>query len=138
MFKKIFPDKRRYKRLKTAYLVQYETGRAGEASRITNVRDISAGGMRFLTRDILSESSVMKIKVMAPPEGRTFDAQARILRVRRANRHFVYSVAVNFVNISAKDSAALEGFIDDVARHEDTRICIDEAQVVLRQGKARG
>ena len=136
--KKNFSDKRKHKRLKAAYLVKYETGYAGEAPRITNIRDISAGGMRFLTKDILSESAVIKLKVMAPPAGRVFDASARILRVRRANRNFVYSVAVNFVNISAKDREDLEIFIEDMARHEDTRICIDQAQVVLKQGKARG
>lgn len=138
MFKKFFQNKRRHKRLKVAYLVKYEIGRAGEAPRITNIRDISAGGMRFLTRDILPESSIIKVKVMRPPDGRAFDAEARILRVRRANRNFVYSVAVNFVNIAAKDRDALETFIEDVAQHEDTRICIDEAQVVLKPGKKHG
>ena len=138
MFKKNFLDRRRNKRLKTAYLIKYETSRAGLAPRITNIRDISAGGMRFLTKDILAESSVIKVKVMAPPDGRVFDAEARILRVRRANRNFVYSAAVNFVNISAKDRDDLESFSEDMAQHEDTRICIDQAQVVLKQGKARG
>ena len=126
-------DKRRHKRLKLAYLVKYETGRAGEPSRITNIRDISAGGMRFVTKDILPETAVIKVKVMAPPDGRVFDAEAKILRVRRANRNFVYSVAVNFVNINPKDSGALERFIEDVAAHEDTRICIDQANIMLKK-----
>jgi len=126
-------DKRKNKRLKAAFLVKYETGREGEASRIMNIRDISAGGMRFMTRDILPESAVIKVKVMAPPDGRVFDADARILRVRRANRHFIYSVAVIFENISAKDREALDHFIEDAASHSDTRICIDQAQITLKR-----
>lgn len=128
-------DKRKNKRLKAAFLVKYETGRTGESSRITNIRDISAGGMRFMTRDILPESSVIKVKVMAPPEGRVFDADARILRVRRANRNFIYSVAVIFENISGSDKEALDRFIEDASRHADTRICIDQAQITLKRGK---
>ena len=127
-------DKRKNKRLKAAFLVKYETGRAGEPSRIMNIRDISAGGMRFMTKDILPESSVIKVKVMAPPDGRVFDADARILRVRRANRHFIYSVAVIFENISSSDREALNLFIEDAANHADTRICIDQAQITLKRG----
>lgn len=128
-------DKRKNKRLKAAYLVKYETGRLGEPARITNIRDISAGGMRFVTRDILQETSLIKVKVMAPPDGRVFEAAARILRVRRANRHFVYSVAVHFENISAADREALDRFIEDAASHEDTRICIDQAQISLKRSR---
>jgi len=127
-------DKRKNKRLKAAFLVKYETGRVGESAKITNIRDISAGGMRFMTREILQESAVIKVKVMAPPDGRVFDADARILRVRRANRKFIYSVAVHFENISASDRAALDGFIEDAASHADTRICIDQAQISLKKG----
>ena len=127
-------DKRKNKRLKAAFLVKYETGRVGESPRITNIRDISAGGMRFMTKDIMPESSVIKVKVMAPPDGRVFEANARILRVRRANKHFIYSVAVHFENISASDREALDRFIEDAASHTDTRICIDQAEITLKRG----
>ena len=127
-------DKRKNKRLRAAFLVKYETGRSGEPPRITNIRDISAGGIRFMTRDILPESSVIKVKVMAPPDGRVFEADARILRVRRANRNFIYSVAVHFENISVSDRESLDRFIEDAASHADTRICIDQAQITLKHG----
>ncbi len=137
MFTKTLQDKRKHKRLKAAYLVKYETGRLGEDPRITNIHNISAGGIRFLTQDILPESSAIQLKVMAPPDGRSFDAEARILRVRRANRHFIYSVAVNFVNMAFKDRDALESFIEDVSRHEDTRICIDQPLSFPRRRESR-
>ncbi len=123
---------RKHKRLKAAFLVRYETGRLGESPRITNVRDLSAGGLRFFAKDLLEESAVIKLQILVPPLERALPAQARILRVRRANKNFVYSVAVQFVDMSAHDREDLERFIEGLDANPDTRICIDQAQIVLR------
>ncbi|MCB9799456.1 MAG: PilZ domain-containing protein [Candidatus Omnitrophica bacterium] len=123
---------RQHKRLKAAFLVKYQTGVMGDAARITNIKDISAGGARFLTREMLPASGTIKVNVLAQPLGRTFEAEARVLRMRRNKRTFIYSVAVQFTNISEKDKLQLNQFIENVANDEHTSFCIDHADVVVR------
>jgi len=125
---------RSHKRLRAAFLVKYETGRLGESPRITNIRDLSAGGLRFFTRELLEESSRIKLQVLVPSLERSLTAQAKILRVRRANRNFVYSVAVQFADLKPGDREDLAKFIETLDQNPETRICIDQANVVLRNG----
>lgn len=130
--KSVTQNSRQHKRLKAAFLVKYQTGIMGEEARITNIKDISAGGARFLTREMLPASGKIKVNVLAQPLGRSFEAEARVLRMRRNKRTFIYSVAVQFTNISEKDKAQLNQFIESVANDAQTSFCIDHADVVVR------
>lgn len=138
MFKILFrpkyktPNGRRFKRMHLAYLVKYQVNGQGEP-RITNARDISAGGLRFWTSEKLPESAVLHISIFIPPLGRSVKAVARVLRVRRVKRGFTYSVAVSFVDLIHEDREAIEQFAESISKEQDARFVIDQAKVIVRR-----
>ena len=123
---------RRFKRIKAAYLVKYEAGRTGEP-RITNARDIGAGGLRFWTPDLLPESSSLKISVYLPPLDRTVDALAKVVRIRRSRQSLVYSVAVCFLELKQEDREAINEYAETLSKDKAARFVIDHADVVVRR-----
>ena len=105
------PDGRRFKRIHFAYLVKYQINGKGEP-RITNARDISAGGMRFWATEKIPSNSVLKISIFLPPLDRSVEALARVLRTRKSKEGMIYYVAVNFVDLKEEDRKALREFAE--------------------------
>lgn len=138
MFKRLFSkkkaqDSRRFKRIRAAYLVKYQVHGKKEP-RITNVRDISAGGLRFWSEEAVPESSVLNVSVFLPPLERFVEATAQVLRVRRAKEGgLVYYVAVRFLELKAEDREALNQFAEALSKDEGARFLIDHARIVVRR-----
>ena len=124
-------NERRHKRLRAVYLVKYEVG-VGKEPRITNVKDISGGGLQFSTTEELRPSSTIKVNVLIPQLNRVLEALAQVLRVRRAKNGITYSVGVSFLEMSKGDQLALNRFIEDIANDRQTQLVINHADVVVR------
>jgi len=124
-------DGRRYKRFRTSFLVKYEVGRGGEA-RITNARDIGAGGIRFWADEKIPERSVLKVSIYLPPLDRTVEALVQVLRVRRVKKSTLYSIAVNFLDLRSEDREAVNEFAESLSRDKNARFLIDHADIVVR------
>lgn len=125
-------DTRRFKRFRVSYLVRYQVNGKGEP-RITNARDISAGGLRFWTKEALAPSSVLDISIYLPPLRRSVEAVSQVLRVRRSRDEFIYSVAVSFLDIKEEDQKELRNFAESLSKDRDGKFMIDHASVVVRK-----
>jgi len=123
---------RRFKRIRAAYLVKYQVNGKGEP-RITNARDISAGGLRFWTEEKIPHSSVLKISVYFPPLERSVEGTAQVLRMRRSKEGYVYYVAVSFLELNQKDREDISQFAEEISKGKDARFLIDHADVVVRK-----
>ena len=123
-------NSRRFKRVRVAYLVKYQVNGKKE-SRITNARDISAGGLRFWTEEA-PESSLLDVSIFLPPLNRSVQATAQVLRVRRAREGFVYYVAVSFLDLNQEDRKEIEAFAEAISKDQDARFLIDHADIVVR------
>ena len=134
MFEKKYPSTRQYKRLLADYLIRYRM--AGGENReflVSNIKDISAGGVRFWSEDPLPEGALILIEVLPPPIGRVIRALARVVRVRPAEKKDVYYNAVRFVEISEEDQNALNYFIERIAAERGTRSIVPDPTVVYRK-----
>ena len=138
MLNKLFAKKtraknsRRYKRFRVSYLVKYQV-KGKEQPRITNVVDLSAGGLRFWSPENLPESSVLNLSIYIPPLARSVDAWAQVLRVRRAKAGgMAYYVAVSFMDLKAEDREAINQFAETVSKDAGAPFIIDHADVVVR------
>lgn len=131
-------NSRRYKRLNADYLLKYEPGQRGDQSRITNIKNLSAGGAKFITKDLLEESSTIRVSVLVPPLEQSFQANAKILRVRRLKSKFIYTVAVQFTDIKPEEQSILNTFIEDLSGDPTAGFSIDHANVVIRHGDPIG
>lgn len=137
MFRNFFRKKikalnsRRFKRFRADFLVKYQLDRKGEA-HITNVRDVSAGGLRFLTDRPVPESSLLNVSIYIPPLGRIVEAVAQVLRVRKAKGGILFNVAVNFLDLRREDREAINQFAETLSDDQRTRFLIDHANIVIR------
>ncbi len=138
MFKKLFrrkkklQDTRRFKRFRLAYLIKYQINGKGEP-RITNARDISAGGLRFLTREQIPESSLLKVSVYMPPLERSVEGTAQVLRMRKSRKGFTYYAAISFLDLPEEDRNAINEFAESLSHDQDGRLLIDHANIVIRK-----
>lgn len=123
-------NRRRHKRLDAHFLLKYETRTPGTSPRITNIKNISAGGAKFLTQESFPPSATIQVNILIPPLERSFPAKAKIIRVRRHKRKFIYSVAVEFTGIEPKDQEALNQFVETI-KAEEAKFAIDHANVIL-------
>lgn len=124
---------RRFKRIRSAYLVKYEVNGKEGGGRITNAQDISAGGLRFWADDQVPESSLLNISIFIPPLERFVHATARILRIRRVKGALVYMVAVSFLDLKQEDREAINRFAETLSRDKEARFLIDHADIVIRR-----
>ena len=129
-----FVNLRRYKRLSVDFLIKYETNSHTEP-RITNVKNLSAGGVKFLTRELIPEASILKVNLLVPPLEKIFHANAIVLRLRRLKKRLIYSVAVSFTNISAQDKEVINQFVENLSEAGDAKLKIDQASFVVQSGK---
>lgn len=123
---------RRYKRFRADFLVKYQINGKGEV-RITNVRDIGAGGIRFWADEQVPESSLVDINVYLPPLERSVEATAKVLRTRKVKKGFLYYVAVQFLDLSGQDREAIDEFAETLSEDKGASFLIDHADIVVRK-----
>ena len=138
MFKNLFrkkvkaPNARRFKRFRANYLVKYEVSK-GTAGRVTNARDIGAGGLRFWSEEKLPESSLLNVSIYIPPLKRVVEGVVRVLRVRRVKKTMAYSIAVSFLDLKHEDREAINRFAESISTDRKMRFMIDHADIVVRR-----
>ena len=123
---------RRHKRFRADFLVKYQIDGKGEA-RITNARDISAGGLRFWADEKVPESSLLKVSLYLPPLDRAVDAVAQVLRTRKVKKGLFYYVAVQFLDLKQEDREAINEFAESLSQDQEASFLIDHADVVVRK-----
>lgn len=138
MFKNWFRKKekarntRRFKRFRSDFLVKYEVEKGGTA-RITNARDIGAGGLRFWSEEKIPETSLLHVSIYLPPLNRIVEGLVRVLRVRKVKKTFSYSIAVSFLDLKQEDREAMNEFAEHLSREKGAQFLIDHADVVVRR-----
>ncbi len=129
------PNTRDHQRIDADYLIKYQIKKDGE-TKITNVKDIGAGGLQFVAQEELPVWANLNLKILVPPLGRTVEAKARIIRTERTSRHgTTYSVAVRFTDIPDADRKSLDAFIKTLEDDPEAMIEIDHADFFVRKKK---
>jgi c-di-GMP-binding flagellar brake protein YcgR len=129
---------RRYKRLKADYLVKYKVYDYPGAPSVSNIKDISAGGLRFWSRENLPLGALLQMSVLLPPVDREIKTIAKVVRVRPAQHGFFNYAAVSFIELSGRDQEAIDDFVEYIAKTEAARDLIDHFEVILRKAKPVG
>ncbi len=137
MFKKKYKvlNSRKHPRLNVSYLVKYEIKGHGEQPHITNIKDISKGGLRFLAHEPLPHNGMIKVNILVPPLERVLEANAQIVRVRRGKVGVLYYVAVSFLEMSQDDQEVIQQLVENVSKTGNADITINQAEVVVRRTK---
>lgn len=119
---KVF-NSRHFKRLRVSYLLKYKPINSSEAPFISNIKDLSAGGVKFWTDQPLTEGTFLQLTILIPPLGRTLETLGRVQRVRYAAQNKIYYAGINFVELQTADQEALNRFIEEaIAREEGSEV----------------
>ena len=140
MFEKKYKinNTRRHKRLYVDYLIKYRIARSKDQEFLfSNLKDISAGGVKFWTESPLSEGTLLMVEVLVIPIDRVIRGLARVVRVRKTKKSPVYYDALQFMEISAEDQKVLNSFIERIAAESGGRLLVPEPPVVSRRIRAR-
>lgn len=103
-------DTRKYKRKKSAFLLKYHEPGAN-APRVTNLQNISAGGLAFLTNDQIQIGSEVQLSVLIPSFEKPVEVEGRVVRVDNSTiKGMTYLVAVQYTEIIGDNKKAMEEF----------------------------
>ena len=103
----------------------------GQEPSVSNVKDISATGLKFWSGQFLEEGTALRVSVCLPPLERNITALAKVVRIRQAKTG-VYYIAVRFVDIEDQDRADLAEFIDSLSKR---KALVPNASIVNRRPK---
>lgn len=117
-FLKKLVEKRQFARLKANCLVKYEKSEdlKSQAAKMSNIRDISKGGLMITTHEKLLPGDTLKLKIHWPGPKKAIVAEAKVLRCRRVYGTRHYRVGVFFLKISDEDRKEIDSHIDLVAK----------------------
>ena len=134
MFEKIYKiqNSRTYKRLRTDYLIKYQTAGSSQEPFVANLKDISAGGLRFWSDHYVSEGVLLKVSIWVPVIDQILEGLVRIVRVRQAKGRLLYYLAARFVEIAPGIQAALNRFIENLAENPAAKGLIEDETIVKR------
>lgn len=123
-------NSRRFKRVRSACLVKYEI--PGHEPRVTNIKDLGAGGLSFWTDEAIPKSSVLNLGIFISPDEPPIQTTASVVRVSQARERSVYRVAVCFLELGRSEREALNRFAEAISEDPELEALVDHHEVVLR------
>lgn len=131
---------RKFKRAQAHSLVKFQAAEkwGGTEPLISNVKDISAGGLRFWSETFFPEGALLRLSAWMPMLDKPLDALARVLRVRQGRTDGMYYLSVRFIEVDQAAQSAVNDFIEKLAANPKTRRFIDDFKKSIRRTKLFG
>ena len=128
---------RKFKRVQAHSLVKFQVAEkwGGVEPYISNVKDISAGGLRFWSADFFPEGTLLRVSTWVPALEKPLDALARVVRARAGKNTDSYYISVRFIEVEQELQTALNAFVENLAANPETRRFIDSFNRGVRRAK---
>lgn len=94
-----------------------EFKQSDEIDYISNTKDISAGGLVFVSNDPLPLGAILELRISLLDEDKPMQCLARVVRVEERVTDNIYNIAVCFLDVSGVDRNRLDKYIQDRYRH---------------------
>jgi len=92
-------NKRQFKRLNIHHLLRYKVvEKREEISYISFVRNISAGGLLFYSKEYIPKDSIVELEISFPPYSKIVSLKAQVLRTEFLNSVGGFNIAVKFID----------------------------------------
>jgi len=111
-------ERRRYIRVPECLQVDYEVLPA-EAIRKYITRDISQGGIRFLTHEFIPKGSCLRIRVTFPKTLFSFESLVRCMWIREVPYAEEFEVGVEFIDLPLEIMEYLTHYIKNSLNAKD-------------------
>ena len=105
-------ERRRHPRVNARLPLQYkDIQRPIEAYSGTLSRDVSEGGVRFLSNEFLSVFTRLLLEVSIPSLSRPVKAISKVAWIQKVPRSNQYNVGVQFMDMTEEDKKQLASFV---------------------------
>ena len=113
----LFParNRRHFKRAKAPFLLRYEIEKSG-VGKVTNLRDLSVGGVLFSADQPLLKGSQLNMEINLPTSNEPQNVQAEVIRVAKVKHTDLYRIATRFLNLKSRDHSAIRLLIERMMR----------------------
>lgn len=109
-----YQNTRQWVRLPADWYVKYVLADGQGPEALARIRDISAGGLRLLTRERIPAGTALRLKINVPPILRTVPAVGRVVRVQTVDAG-VFEWGVVLEQMAEMDRAELSQQIGALA-----------------------
>ena len=125
-------DARRHKRMMANYLIKFQEAGSAEAPFVANIKDISAGGVRFWTDQFFPEGTLLKISMLIPPIDLVMETIGKVVRVRLSQDGTYFYMGISFIEIRAHEQISLNEFIENLAKSRKSKFLVPVPQNIFR------
>ncbi|MFH1640633.1 MAG: ATPase, T2SS/T4P/T4SS family [Candidatus Omnitrophota bacterium] len=120
LFKPGGADRRTYSRLNNKINLRYkalnskeELSRRGfNPEQLSVTRNISAGGLLFISDQIFTIGSIMELSIELPDGSQVIECLARVVRIYELEQDRSYDIAVCFLDLTGADRARLSKYLE--------------------------
>ena len=109
---------RKHIRMNAGYLIKYHLASEPEESAAANLKDFSAGGLKFWTEKPFNEGDLLEVSLWLPPLQRVVDVVCKVVRVRRAYHSDVYYVGAKYHHVTSEDQKRINDFIESISHRK--------------------
>lgn len=115
-------ERRRSPRLAARNLVRVAR-EDGSVEELSNIYDISEGGMRIVCHTLFDLQSVLRVTLNIPEKNQSLELKARILWILpMKGQKGAYFAGAEFAGTSDEDRRTLRGFIEDRLREGGQKV----------------
>jgi len=86
----------------------------------TTTEDISAGGMRFIAKEVLPVGSILGVKIQLGEGAKPIECLAKVCRVEEDSLENIYAMVNYYLDLSSADRVAISKFIAKGAKEDNT------------------
>lgn len=126
-------DSRRHKRMTANYLIKFQEAGSQEDPFLANIKDLSAGGVRFWTEHFFPEGTLLNISMLIPPIDLVMSTLGKVVRVRLAQDGTFFYMGVSFIEIRAHEQIALNEFIENLSQSRKSRFLVSSPRNIFRE-----
>ncbi len=113
-----YSDRRVFERLDAQVNIRYKIVKSSALNKETHkkqaeftvAKNISAGGLRFVTKESLPLGTILELKIELP-EDKHIECLARVVREEEIENERLYEMAVCFLDLSASNRTRLDKFV---------------------------
>lgn len=110
--KKDGPERRQFPRLPARNLIKIRHAGGKEIEKLSNIFDLSEGGLRIVCHDKLPIGTELEVQVSVPEEQTALDIRAKIVWVKEMkNQKGAFFSGVAFTYIKESDRAMIQNMI---------------------------
>ncbi|MBI4388051.1 MAG: PilZ domain-containing protein [Candidatus Omnitrophica bacterium] len=110
-------NRRRFKRVRVPFLLRY-TVLGSRETGITNLHDLSAGGVLFTASEAIPKDSHVTLEIAIPAQEAPIVAPAKVIRVTKVLRRDLYRIATEFEKLKTSDRKEIRRLVERLARRK--------------------